>query len=431
MKRIVGAYLFILSLFPLLCHAQEDTIRFSLEDCLEYAFGNSYTRKSMLLGEELKEETYNQSKLERLPGFDASLSEGWSHSKQEGTGFTGSLGVSTSVTLYQGGTISNTIESNKLAMEQARYQTQQYDNELAIKILESFLTVLGNEELLKYQEVVLLASEEQLKQGKAQYEAGVILESDYLMLESQYASGRSDIVDTGISRDNSLLSLKSLMSMEPEAELRIIYPDTTSIRQMQLLPSREFAVERAMITLPDLKISQYDVDLANMDIKLAKAGYLPTISLGGRINTGHNDFDAFGKQLTDRLGESVSLSVSIPIWDKGKTKLRTTQSRIALQQAEYDRSQTELNLRQLIIQEHQNVVSAMNRYQSNIIKEEAYSKTFEAYRAMFNVGTITPVELLQQQNNYISAMNDYVQSKYSFILRRKILDIYMGELIKM
>ena len=50
---------------------------------------------------------------------------------------------------------------------------------------------------------------------------------------------------------------------------------------------------------------------------------------------------------------------------------------------------------------------------------------------MFSAGSITAVELLQQQNNYISAMNDYIQSKYTFMLQRKVLDVYMGEEITM
>jgi len=37
------------------------------------------------------------------------------------------------------------------------------------------------------------------------------------------------------------------------------------------------------------------------------------------------------------------------------------------------------------------------------------------------------VELLQQQNNYLNALNSYIQNKYSLLMKRKILDIYMGK----
>ncbi|MDH8701786.1 outer membrane protein [Dysgonomonadaceae bacterium PH5-43] len=402
-------------------------IRFSLNECLEYAFGNNFTRKNMLLNETVKQEVYDQSKLERLPNVNASLSENWRHSDDAGSSLGGSYGISAGVTLYQGGAITNTIEENKLQMEQTQLQTKQYENDLVINILESFLTVLGNEELLKYQHTLLTASEEQVAQGKAQYMADEILESDYLMLEAQYASDKANIIDTEIARDNSLLNLKSLLSMDPEVDLRIIYPDTAILQQMTLIPLRETVIERAIETWPDLKISQYDVDIANVNVKIAKASYFPTVSLSGSVNSGHNkNFQNFGNQLKNNLNEQIGLSVSVPIWDRGRTKLQTTQSKIALQQAENNKQQTELEIRQQITQQHLNVTSALNKYNTNEIKHKAYSQTFDVYRALFNAGSITAVDLLQQQNNYISALTDYVQSKYNFILRRKILDVYMG-----
>lgn len=431
-KMILGLmvnslFVFAMAQAPLV----EDTLvrvnYFTLNDCFNYAFGNNFTRKNMLLNETAREEAYKQSKLERLPSLSASLSENWNHSDNSESSFNGSYGINTGVTLYQGGAITNTIEENRLLVEQTQFQTQQYENELVIKILESFLTILGNEELLKYQKIVMQASEEQVNQGKAQYNAGTILESDYLLLEAQYASDKTNIIDTEIALDNSLLTLKSLLSMDPDMSLQIVYPDTTSIRQMVLIPVRETVIERAVTTLPDLKISQYDVDLANLGVKIAKSSYFPTVNLNGSVNTGHNrNFQQFGSQLQDNLSEQIGLSVSIPIWDRGKIKLQTTQSKIALQQAEYNQQQADLDIRQLVIQEYQNVISTLNKYNTNEIKENAYSKTFEVYRALFNAGSITAVELLQQQNNYISALNDYIQSKYNFMLRRKVLDVYMG-----
>ena len=115
---------------------------------------------------------------------------------------------------------------------------------------------MGNEELLKYQDAVVKASEEQLKQGLEQFKVGKILESDYLLLEAQYANDKNNILDTKISRDNSLLTLKGLLSMHPENELQIIYPDTTAILEMSLMPSLNSVLERTIETLPDIKISK-------------------------------------------------------------------------------------------------------------------------------------------------------------------------------
>jgi len=180
-------------------------------------------------------------------------------------------------------------------------------------------------------------------------------------------------------------------------------------------------------TLPDLKISQYNVEIANMGVKLSKSGYFPTVNLTGSVGTGHmKDYSNFGTQLSDGLNGKVGISLSIPIYDNSRTKSKVTQSKITLKQAELDKKQTELDILQNVTVEYQDVTSAYNKYLTTDIRQHAYLKTFEAYQAQFNVGTITAVDLLQQQNNYISALNDYIQSKYSFMLKRKILDVYMG-----
>jgi outer membrane protein len=381
----------------------------------------------MKLSEESSKDTYDQSKMERLPNLKASASENFTSTKNDNASWNGSYGLSSSITLYQGGSVANTIEQNKLRMEQSSYQTSQYDNTLTIKILEAFLTVLSNEELLKYQTTILKTSEEQVNQGKEQFRVGMILESDYQMLEAQLATVKNNIKDTKINRDNNLLTLKSLLAMDMRTDLQIIYPDTAVITEMGLLPSMDYVLERAMNNLPDLIISQYNIDIAKTGIKLSKAGYMPTLSLSGSIGTGHSrDFANYGDQLSNQLNEQAGLSLSIPIYTNNRNKSKVTQSRIALQQAELDKKQMELDIAQNVAIEYQDVVSSYNKYLTNNVRQDAYQKTFEAYNAQFKAGAITAVDLLQQQNNYISALNDFIQSKYGFMLKRKVLDVYMA-----
>jgi outer membrane protein len=408
-----------------------DSLRLSLEDCLDYAMGNNFTRQQLLLSEQSAEADYRQAKRERLPDVSASLSEGVGHGTGAAAAWSGSAGVDASVTLYQGGSIGYTIEQNRLQAERAAYQTAQYDNQLTIQILQSFLSVLGYEELLKYQEAVIAASEEQLKQGREQYAAGKILESDFLLLEAQLAGDRNNAADTRANRENGLLALKGLLAMDMHTALQIVPPDTPALAGMQLIPAREAVLERAMSVLPDVEALRYGVRIAEAGLKLSRAGYLPTVSLYAGVSTGHQDYASLGTQLSDRFSQQAGVRLSIPIFSKGQTQTRVLQSKLSLRQAELDRQQGELTLAQTVLQEYLNVGAALEKYATARVKEHAYRRTFEAYRVQFNAGAITAVELLQQQNNYISALNDYVQSKYGFLLKRKILDVYMGEAITM
>ena len=401
--------------------------QFTLEDCLRFAFANSYDRKSMELSNESQQVSYEQSKQQRLPSVNASASEGFSNSAN-GNGFDGNASVNASVVIYQGGNINKTIEQNRLNVERSDMQLQQYDNQLSVQILQTFLTALSNNELLEYQEVMLNSSRAQMRQGQERYKVGSILESDMLLLEAQYISDSTNVIETRISRDNSIMSLKVLLSMDPLDQLQIIQPNTESLDELSTsLPSEEDALEMALEAYPSLKLSEYDILLAENNIAMAKTGYRPSVTASAGIGTSHRDFDNVGQQLSDNINESARISLNIPIYSRGQNKASVKRSQIALEQAQLDYEQTQLDVRQTVSLAYRNVVSAYNTFKASELKEQAYNKSYNAYEVQFQYGKITTVELLQQQNNYLNALNTFIRNKYSLVLQRKILDVYMGK----
>ncbi len=406
--------------------------QFSLEDCLRFAVANSLERKSMELTGESLETTYEQSKQQRLPNLSASMGQNFNNN-ENGWSTSGNVGVGSSVTIYQGGQINNTIAQNKLNLERNAVQLERYDNQLATQILQSFLTILGNQELLNYQLEVLNTSREQMKQGQARHKAGAILESDLLMLEAQYYSDSNNVVDSRINIENNLLDLKVLLSMNPTDHLEIVSPNTENLDNLiETLPTEEEAISLAMDYLPDLRLGDYDILLAEKSVDMARGNYLPSISANANVGMGMLSYDDQGNgRWLGKPSESVGVSMSIPIYSRGQTKANVKKSRIALQQAELDYEQTQLSVRQTVVQAYRNVVSAYNAYKVSEVRENAYSKSFNAYNIQYQYGTITTVDLLQQQNNYLNVLNSYIQNKYSLLMKRKILDIYMGRSVEL
>ena len=416
-----------LILVPFVMNAQDTlSLKFTLEECLEYTFSNSYERQSMELSNKSQQLSYKQSKEQRLPSVNASLGESFSNNAS-GANFSGNIGINAGMPIYQGGQINATIKQEKLSCEQSEIELQRYDDDLSIQILQSFLTILGNQELLNYQKSVLNSSREAMKQGKRKYEVGAILESDYLLLAAQYASDTNNIVDTQMDIENNMINLKVLLSMDPMQELEIVSPDTAIINSLASFPSLEESVAQSIAYSPNLKISNYNIEIAKQSLRIAKSNYYPTVNLSAGVNTGHYNYKNIGGQLTTQLSEQIGVSVNIPIYNRGSSKLRVKQSEIALEQTQLSYEQDVLSVRQNIVQEYQNMISSYNKYNVSKQTKDAYLKSFEAYNVQFQYGSITAVELLQQQNSYLNALNNFIQNKYSFILQRKILDVYMGK----
>lgn len=421
-------FILFFMMLPFAIYAQNDNVplKFTLEQCLDYAFGNSYERQSMELSNKSQQLSYQQSKEQRLPSVNASIGENFSNNNS-GHYLSGNLGINAGMSIYQGGQINATIKQEELSCERSEFEIRRYDDNLSIQILQSFLTIIGNQELLNYQKSVLNSSREAMKQGLRKYEVGSILESDYLLLAAQYASDTNNIVDTQMEIENNVLNLKVLLSMDQMTELEIVSPDTAIINVLSSFPSLEESVSSSLEYSPDLKISDYDIEIAKQSLRIAKSNYYPTVNLSAGVSTGHYNYNNIGKQFANQLSEQIGVSVSIPIYNRGSSKLRVKQSEISLEQSQLSYMQNELSLRQTIVQEYKNMISSYNKYNVSKQTKDAYLKSFEAYNVQFQYGSITAVELLQQQNSYLNALNNYIQNKYSFILQRKILDVYMGK----
>lgn len=427
MKRVILFTIILMASWSVT--AQENAAyRFTLEDCIRFAFANSYERQSMELSGKSLEATYEQSKMQRLPSLSASAGQNISNNAN-GWSTSGNLGLGSSITIYQGGQINKTIEQSRLNLERNAVQMERYDNQTTTQILQSFLTILGNQELLKYQLEVLNTSGEQLRQGRTKYQVGTILESDLLLLEAQYYSDSNNVVDTRINIENNLLDLKVQLSMNPTDDLEIVTPNTDNLDELkESLPTEEEAIRLAMAYMPDLRMSDYDIRIAENSVAMAKGNYLPSVSANANVGMGILSFDGNGnKQWYNTPSESAGISVNIPIFNRGSTRANVKKSQISLEQARLDYEQTQLSIRQTVVQAYRNVISAYNAFKVSEVRENAYSKSFEAYNTQYRYGKITTVELLQQQNNYLNTLNTYIQNKYSLLMKRKMLDVYMGK----
>lgn len=418
--------LFVFTVVASMVSAQS-RLELSLEDAVLTALTNNYGQQILEITKQSSSEDVSQAARDLFPNLSASLSQGVSNQSNSGN-----YSINASATLWNGGQSLNAIRRSKVALSQSDSQIVQAQNTLIINVIQAFLTVLMNEDLYNYQSKVLEISEEQMKQGEIKYRSGQILESDYLLLKSQYANDNYSMTNSKINRDNAILELKTLLSIDPLDDVDIIAPPDDFSLETLGMPSLQELIDQTLAWLPDLKIASQNIELAQIDYRIAKGGYSPAISLNGSIGTSYNSKSNanWGSQFTDNNVNQLSLSVSIPLWDKGKTRSNVKQANYRLEQAKIQEQQTLLDTRSSLEKEYQNVVSLRERYYAAEISNNAYEETFRVFSIQFEQGSVSTTELLQQQNNYLSALNNYIQSKYSFLLNRKVLDVYMGMEIK-
>lgn len=415
----------------------QENLNLNLKQCIAYAEEHNLTLQSAALDVSTSEIHLTQAKMQMTPTVTAGIGQnfGYSHGNNS-FNMSGNYNVNAGLTLFNGLTIRNTIKQSKLQLTQAELQAEQAKNQVRINIIRSYLSILMNQEMLDYQQNVLSTSRSQLEQGEQRYKVGQILESDYLLLQSQYYSDSVNIENLLIAIDNEYVTLRNLLALEPNQNLTITTPDSNRLAQVMILPDLNEVISKTMDYLPELKIKSNNVQIAEYDVKIAKGGYYPSISLSTGIGTGYNAmFNQQNKGITnnllDNLNESLGLNISIPIYKQGSVRNNVKLKEIQYDQANLALEQVEKDVRQEVEKYYLDVKKAFNDYNLSEIQKQAYYSNFLAYNQKFQYGAITAVDLLQQQTNYLNILNTYMQNKYNFLLQKKVLDVYTGQPIEL
>lgn len=439
MKRYIVIVCFI-SLFFNYLNAQEkqDTLKLTLEECLEYAETHNFSLQSANIDIASSELSLKQSKLNIAPSVSASMSQNVNFGNYEkSVGWGGSYGINAGMTLFNGLYNANKIKQNKLGVEQSELTFESRKDELRVSVIQAFLAIMMNEDLQSYQEQVLLASKEQVEQGNQQLSVGQILESDSKILHAQYTSDQYALENIKNNIKTNYLKLKSLLSISPFQEIAIIRPDSATLFKSLELPPLMELIEKAMAYMPALKISENNITNAEYDVKIQKSAYYPTLTANAGISTNYYGSNltvpntSWGTQLWHGLGESVGLSLHIPIYQGNMVRNNVKQAEYRMQQVELDHKSKVYQIAQELQQSYLEVANAENDFNAERERMYAYLDNYKTYGVKFKYGSVTAVSLIQQQTDFLDELYDFMQAKYTYVLKRKILDIYMGIPVKL
>ena len=439
----------LLALIALTCGKAEaqDTVRLTLDSCLRYAYQNNLQAQNAKLSIQSAQVTVESAKMNFLPSVNATASQSVSWADQ--TQRSANYGVNGSLTLFDGLAKVRTLQQTRLAERQSNLMLQQVENNIGAQIISAYLTVMMNKEKLAYQQEVLATTHTQQQEGELKYSVGRILESDYNLLVANYQNALAETENTRLTIENSRLALKTLLCIEDNivvdvepTELSIFtlsqsesnentfsLPSQRKVNEVNFqLPTLDTVLAQSRRALPDWQISSLNVDIAQNKVQQAWASFLPSLSLNAGTSYGEGGgINGSAEVLTSGgLNTTVTLGLSIPILNRGSSLTQLRQSKIDLQQAELEHRQKTIDLQQEIERHYIATLQALNRYRSAETMSRAYRGSYEIYVLKYAEGVVTTVEMLQQQDKYLSALNDYLQSKYTLLLYQRQLDIYTG-----
>lgn len=434
-----------LYLLTMLVYGQK---KWTLQECIDYAMQNNITIQQAKLQKQTATETRKQSQAALFPSLTASTNQSVGYRPWLGTGTTtvtngtvntkvnktyynGTYGINTSWTIWNGNQNRNQVKLNKVAEEQADLNIAKTANSIQESIAQLYVQILYMNEAIHVHEESLETSKKNEERGKEFVEIGKMSKADLAQLVAQRTKDEYNLVETKSNLADSKLQLKQLLEIT-DSDFDIAIPEASDDQALAEIPTLKGVYEKALTLRPEIQNSKLSLQSSDIQMKIAKAGHLPTVNLTGSVGTNTASMSSieWGSQMKTNFDASIGASLSIPIFDNRKTKT-------AINKAQIQREQALLNILDQQKQLYSTIESFWLDANTNQQKFKAALSTvaseqvsYDLLSEQFHLGLKNIIELMTGKDKLLAAQQDKLQSKYTTILFQQLLHFYQGETLK-
>jgi outer membrane protein TolC len=318
------------------------------------------------------------------------------------------FGTTLNQPLFTGGLNLANYRSAKLGVDLSKTSLETAKRDLVLEVRVGYFTILRAQKFLGVAEQQVKQFEAQLEVTKAFFEVGIVAKNDVLLAEVNLANARQSLVKAANDVAAAKASFNILLRREVNTPFEVV--DILSYQAFPL--SYEQSLEEALRLRPEVKAAQLNIDQAKENIKIARSGFFPMISLAGNYNRSSDELALGGDNKSDSW--TIQALATFTLWNWGNTAFKVGESKVKVTQAEDSKNQ----LVDSITLEVKNDYLSMQVAEKNInVAEKAIEQAEEnlrmneeryKYQVATQTDVINAVTLLTQARvNYYSALSDF------------------------
>ena len=450
MKIKWSLYFWVLILASSILQAQEK--KWTLDECVRYALQNNISIKQTQLDSDLASIDKQGAFGNFLPRIGANASHSWNIGlnqnittgilENQTTQFT-SAGVNIGLNLYRGLQNQNELRRSNLAILAAQYQLSKINDDVSLNVANAFLQILFNKENLKVQKEQLSLNELQLERTNALVEAGSVARADLLDMQATVAGTEQNVVAAENALLISRLSLAQLLQFEDFKNFDIADRDYEATESAIMIQTPEAIITKAKEVRNEVKIAKTKQEIAEKDVQIAKGGLQPTLQAFYGLNTraAYADrivgIDGNGMpiyqsplslldQFDQNKGQSFGLQLDIPILSGLTLRNNVARAKVGVERSKIAVSQEELNLERNVYTAYTDAQGAKNAFEAAKVALAARSGAFEFAKEKYEVGLMNALDYNQAQTLYVNAQSELLRTKYDYIFKIKLVELYFG-----
>ena len=345
-----------------------------------------------------------------------------------------SLGTSASLTVFSGFRDWAALKQGRLSVTGTELSHQRQRQQVVFEVMNQYLALIQAQSQISIQEENLAAQEQLLAQIQEFVNAGSRPVSDLFQQQATSANAELSLLDAQRGAEVAENRLIQTLQLDPFGGYDFAVPDLSA---RALLPEDydvatllRTAFERRL----DLRAQEAAIGASEQQIRIARGGWMPSVTLSGSAGSGYSSVQGltggrttpFRTQLENNRSESVSIGLSVPIFDNLSTRTAVQNARIQhnndLLALESLRQDIALNVRQA----HLDYIRDEKYLDVTDKQQVAAQQALAAAQERYNVGSSTLVELAQAQSTYVTAASNRAYAINSFFFRKLLIDYYIG-----
>ena len=417
----------------------------TLRQCIDYALENNITLQKSRVQKQSATEDVLESKAALLPSLTASTNQNMTFNPWPQTGraivagdqvqasvdkvyYNGTYALNANWTVWNGNVNRDRIKANKLAEQQADLATAETANSIQEQIAQLYVQILYSLEAKKVSQAALSTSQKNEERGQEFVKAGKMSKADLAQLTAQRAQDQYSVVQAESNIREYTRQLRQLLQLTDGEAFEVVADKIDDQTVLQQIPALQNVYNSALATRPEIKNAQLGIQASALDIKMAKAGKMPTIGLSAGLTTNTTSMsnNAWGTQIKNNFNIGAGFTVSIPLLDQRKTK--TAVNKAQLQRINYELELKDKQTQLYSTIENYWIQASTNQsmFKAAKVSTESAVTSYELLSEQFRLGLKNIVELLTGRDNMLKAQQSELQSKYLTMLNLNMLNFYQN-----
>lgn len=443
MKKILTTLLISVMITPAISAQQGGgSQRMNLEECMAYAVNNSYKTARSANDAANSKIDYTGAILNHLPSISAYTGAGSNFGRGidpatntyiNTATFGNNISASANITVFNGLSMLNRTRSAKIAKLRGDEQLRESRDRVAEEAMVAYAEVVYANELvtLREQQVEQYKVSERLAQRKL--ELGNGSEADLAQIRATLASHEYNVIAVRNQLENAIIRLKDCMNFPLEDSL-IIEPSISEAEVFEAAQSVEQMYAFAETNNTKAIIQKMNLQYSKISLDITKGYYYPSISASAGIGTSYNvridgtqiGATSYGEQLKNNVGESVNLSMNIPIFNRLSTRFSVAKSRNNYAQAKRDHAEALRRLNSEIRQAMMDLEASHSQWIQAQRNVEHQRIANAANTRKYNEGLLGIIELQTSDSQLLQSEIDLRNSYLKYQIKVREVNYYKG-----